>query len=344
MDVKLIPNALLPQINEVANHPLQSREWGDARARMGKTVVRFGSFDGGTLVRSFLMTLHSIPHTPYSLGYIQRSLLPNAAELSFLQDYGRKNRLIFIKLEPDTNADQSARDAVAALRTEFPLVRSPHQLFPDWTMELDISPSEDKLLASFKQKTRYNIRLAQKKGVTVREATGLDAFAQFSKLYFATTARQKYYGHDETYHRIVWETLSPSIASILLAEHEGTPLAAYELFRFKNTLYYPYGGSSDEKRNLMGANAIMWEAIRFGKRHGCTKFDMWGSSAPDARDDDPYSGFTKFKAGYGARFVEKIGSWDLVIHKVGYLLYSKAYVARTQYLRFLLGLYYVMVF
>lgn len=333
MEVKLIPEELLPQINDVANHPLQSREWGHARARMGKTVVHFGSFDGDTLVRNFLMTIHPIPKTGYSLGYIQRSLLPNADELAFMREYGKQHKLVFIKLEPDTNADDISRAAVAALQKEFPLVRSPHQLFPDWTMELDISPTEDELMASFKQKTRYNIRLAQKKGVTVREATGNDAFTHFAKLYFATTARQKYYGHDEEYHRIVWESLSPSIASILLAEHEGTPLAAYELFRFKDTLYYPYGGSSDEKRNLMGANAIMWEAIRFGKKHGCLRFDMWGSSSPDAAENDPYGGFTRFKEGYGAKFVEKVGSWDLVVNKTFYGVYGVTHKVRSVLLR-----------
>lgn len=333
MDVRILKPEEYAFINEAANHPLQSVEWGNARAAMGTEIVRFGSFVNNKLVRTFLMTLHPIPLSPYKLGYIPRSLLPTSDELAFLQEYGNTRKLIFIKLEPDASANETTLLEIQKLRSRFPLRRSPHQLFPDWTMVLDISLSEEELFASFKPKTRYNIRLAQKRGVVVREASDAEGFNTFVKLYFSTTARQGYLGHNERYHRIVWEALSPSIASILLAEHEGTPLAAYELFRFKNTLYYPYGGSSDQKRNLMGANAIMWEAIRYGKKCGCVTFDMWGSSPPTAPDDDPYAGFTRFKEGYGARFVEKVGSWDLVLSSLGYSLFTAAHGLRQNYLR-----------
>jgi lipid II:glycine glycyltransferase (peptidoglycan interpeptide bridge formation enzyme) len=135
------------------------------------------------------------------------------------------------------------------------------------------------------------------------------------------------------YHKIIWDSLKKDIAHILIAFYDNVPLAAYELFYFKNTLYYPYGGTSLKYRNLMTSNLLMWEAIKLGKKLGAEKFDMWGSLGPNYDATDPWSGFTRFKEGYGTKFTEFIGSYDLVINKNLYHLYNLANKFREQYLK-----------
>jgi lipid II:glycine glycyltransferase (peptidoglycan interpeptide bridge formation enzyme) len=311
--------------NGTANHPLQSWEWGQARKEMGTQIVRIGEFKGDELQNVFLMTIHPIPKTPCKIGYIPRSVVPSEDVRHFLSTYGKEHNIIFIKFEPD--AKESAKSQILNPKSQTKL--SPHPLFPNWTQVLDLTASEEDLLKNMKSKTRYNIRLAARKGVTVTEESNEKGFEVFQQLYFETCARQKYYGHNKEYHQIVWNALKDNIAHILVAWYEKKPLAAYELFLFNNTLYYPYGGSSEQHKNLMAANLIMWEAIRFGKKHGAESFDMWGSTGPEYDSNDPHSGFTRFKEGYGTEFVEMIGSYDLVLNPVLYKLYGAIYSIRN---------------
>lgn len=333
-EIHLIDKQITPkEYNKAAHHPLQAWQWGAARQKMGITVLRLAENEKDQLKHVFQITLHPIPYTLYKIAYIPRSELPTPELLKYLLEYGKKHNIIFFKFEPDTAKSDAAEKHVSSLQKGFNFKKSPHQLFPTWTMVLDLTPSEDELLQNLKSKTRYNIRLAQKKGVTVKEESTEAGFKMFSKLYFETTRRQHYYGHNQEYHTFVWNTLKEDIAHILIASLKKEPLAAYELFLFKDTLYYPYGGSSDKHRNVMAANLIMWEAIRFGKKHNATQFDMWGSSSPDYDPKDSYSGFTKFKEGYNAKFVEKIGSYDLIVNPAMYTAYNFLHILRTTYLK-----------
>ncbi len=332
MSYQIVDTATAEQINAVANHPLQSWEWGEARKAMGTEIVRIGKLEGDTLIKSYLMTIHPIPMTKALIGYIPRSNIPDEELLEFLKDFAKDRQIIFVKFEPDTNKSDSAQKEIHTLQQKFNIKRSPHRLFPDWTMELDISPAEEELLQNLKQKTRYNIRLASKKGVVVKEMNTEEGFEIFSKLYFETTKRQNYYGHNKEYHRIVWDNLKHTMATILVSFYENTPLGAYELFTFKNKLYYPYGGSSEEHRNVMGPNLLMWEAIRYGKSKECAVFDMWGAASPEQSQSSAFAGFTRFKEGYNAQFVEKIGSYDFIINPGMFSLYTVSYKLRNWYL------------
>jgi len=328
MTYKILPDSFDKALfNTVPTHPLQSWEWGEARHATGQKVIRIGGYEGDTLKKVFTITIHDIPHTTYSIGYCARSVSPDDELLKYLEAYGREHNLIFIKFEPN-----QYNPANYELRTTN-YVTSPTPLFPNWTQILDLTESEDALMKNLKSKTRYNIRYAEKNGVTIFENSSPEGFETFAELYFETVSRQTYHGHDRSYHRNVWNNLKNNIAHILLAEHEGTVLAAYELFLFNNILYYPYGGSSAQKRNLMASNLLMWEAIRFGKRMGATRFDMWGSLQPDYDKSKEWAGFTRFKEGYGTEFVQFVGSYDLVIKPLLYPIYNVAYKLRDMLLR-----------
>lgn len=331
MTVQIINHIPLEEYNNVSVHPLQTWQWGDARKQMGIEIVRFGAFESN-LKQAYLMTIHQIPHTPYKIGYIPRSVIPSKEVMKSVEEIAKEQNIIFVKWEPNEERSLKTESIINQLQKQTNLKRSSHQLFPDWTMTLDLSPSEELLLKNMKSKTRYNIKLATKKGVTVEEHSDMEGFEIFQKLYFETTKRQRYHGHNRSYHEAVWQHMKEGIAHILIARYNGQPLAAYELFLLNDTLYYPYGGSSTAHKNVMAANLIMWEAIKFGKNHGATKFDMWGATNPQFSSDDPYAGFTRFKQGYNASFVQMIGSYDQVINQTAYAIYSALYRLRHWYL------------
>lgn len=313
------------EYNRHALHPMQSWQWGEARQEMGLRVIRLGEYENDRLVNVFQMTLHRVA-AGRLIGYLPRSAYPSEAVFSYLRVLGKKENLIFIKIEPyekDSDNHGIPKDARW----------SPHGLFPDWTQVLDLTPTENQLLAQMKSKTRYNIRLAEKKGIFVKEESDSKGFGVFEKLYFDTCRRQHYYGHTPRYHKIIFETMKKGgLAHILTAYYGEVPLASYELFMFGDTFYYPYGGSSEAHRNLMPANLLMWEAIKLGKKLGARKFDMWGSLPPVYSQDDPWAGFTRFKEGYGTVFVRMTSSFDLVIDPLLYPVYNLLYLLRKGYL------------
>ena len=104
------------------------------------------------------------------------------------------------------------------------------------------------------------------------------------------------------------------MARLMIAYYQNEPLTAWMLLNFKDTLYYPYGGSTKTHPEVMANNLVAWEAIKLGKKLDLKKFDMWGALGPDANPKDPWYGFHKFKLGFGGRLVEYIGTYDLVFN------------------------------
>lgn len=305
-------------------HPLQSQEWEKARKQMGIETIR---------LNGFLLTFHKIPFTNYKVGYLPRSKMPDKKILEMLYQLGKKNNLIFIKIEPYVEKSKNKNQKTKLQLKNKKLVKSIHSLFPSWTQILDLTKKEEDLIKNFHPKTRYNIRLAEKKGVIVKEESNDKGFEIFAKLYFETCKRQKYFGHNYQYHKTIWKNLKDKIAHILIAYFNNTPLAAYELWYKDKTLYYVYGGTSIKYRNFMASNLLMWKAIKLGKKLGAEKFDMWGSLPPNYDLSHPWSGFTRFKQGYGTKFIEFIGSYDLIIKPFLYKIYSIVYFLRQIYLK-----------
>ncbi len=323
--------------NKLVDHPLQSFEWGEFRQKTGVKVLRLGIFEKDTMVGGFTLTIHTLPKTSYKIGYLPKGLMPDKALLKELKIIGKKEKCIFIQLEPNVKNSDQAKNKLLSLG----LKSAAHPLFTKFTFVLDLTPSEDELMKSFHSKTRYNIRVAERHGVTVSERNTPDAFASYIALTEETTKRQKFYAHTRNYHEIQWETL-PHIAKspfttlsshLLLANYNKKTLASWILFVFKDTLYYPYGASSNEHRETMSSNLIMWEAIKFGKRLGLKKFDMWGALGTEPDTTDTWYGFHRFKQGYHPEHVEFVGSYDLVISRPFYQIYKIADKLRWLLLR-----------
>ena len=309
--------------NEKAHHPMQSWEWGEARKKMGVRVEKIATDDA-----VFQFTIHPLPYIPFFIGYLPRSIQPTESVLNRLLEFGKKNNLIFIKIEPYTPFIENFKLQIS----NFKLTPSSHALFPEWTQTLDLTKPEDILFKNLKSKTRYNIRLAEKKGVVIKEMSNAEGYSLFERLYFETCKRQHYHGHTPEYHQTMWESLKESQAHILVAFLGEVPLAAYELLYFKNRFYYMYGGSSLLHKNVMAPNLLMWEAIKLGKKLGAEEFDMWGSLPPTYSETHPWAGFTRFKEGYGTQFTHLSPGMDLVIQPQMYFLYGLAYKIREKML------------
>jgi len=310
--------------NELVDHPLQAWEWGEFRARTGVEVVRKNGMQ---------ITIHKIPHTKWSVGYCPKSKMPGESEARTLKEIASKYNCVFIKCEPKVELanEQEGRKLAELKKMGFVEGRS---LFTKYNFVLNLSPSLDELMASFKQKTRYNIRVAEKKGVTVEIDDSSESFEKYLKLTEETTKRQGFYAHSRQYHQKMWKVLHEAgIAHLLVARYNSTIITTWVLFKFKDTLYYPYGASTREHREVMANNLVMWKAIKLGKEWGCKYLDMWGALGTEPDKSDPWYGFHSFKSGYGARHVEYIGTWDYVAKPYLYKIYRVIEIIRWNILR-----------
>jgi len=292
--------------NKKSSHPLQTWEWGEFRKAWGNKVVRFPFGQ---------ITIHKIPFLPYKIGIFVKGPKPNKKQLSTLKEYASKNKIFFIKLEPNfvPKNKKQKEELIKLLKKEG--CKKGRRLFTPQTFWIDLTKSEEELLKSFSSKTRYNVRLSERKGVIIKEDNSDKAFNKYLELTFQTAKRQGFFAHTKKYHELMWKILkSANIAHLLVASYKGKILTTWILFVWKDFLYYPYGASSNKYKNLMANNLIMWEAIKYGKKLNLKIFDLWGK--------EEGKGFTRFKEGYNPQVVEFIGTWDLVINKPIYYIYK----------------------
>ncbi len=322
--------------NAVVEHPLQSWEWGEFRKQTGVKVERIGFFDNGKLVRALQVTFHDIPLIGRKLGYFPKGPMPDEEQLSVLEQLGKKYNALFVKMEPNVAAqvgNPSAHDTIIRFLTTRQCVPG-RPLFTKYTFQLDLTQSDERINENLSSKTRYNIRLAQKKGVQIFENTTAEGMEQYIKILEETTARQGFYAHSPGYFRTLWKSLGESgNLRIFNAVYNETVVACWVMFIFNGVLYYPYGASSNLYREVMASNLLMWEMIQFGKAQGCHTFDMWGSLGPDANEKDPFFGFHRFKKGYGPKLMEFVGTYDLVLDPIFYKVFTIVDGLRWKWLR-----------
>lgn len=326
--------------NQVAHHPLQSWEWGKFKEKTGVKVIRLGAYAKKKLQAAYQVSIHPlpIPKTNLRIIYFPKGPMPDKRMLRALKKLGQKEGAVFARLEPNVGSviKKPGTTKFTAIKTFLATngCQPGRPLFTRYTLRINLKQSEEELLSKMKEKTRYNLRLAQKNDVQVVEDNSPEAFASYLKLTAETTKRQKFYSHSLDYHRKMWSVLHPAgIAHLLLAKYKGQVLTAWILFTFKKTLYYPYGASSREYREVMPAYAMMWEAIKFGQKQGLATFDLWGSLGPEPDPNDPWFGFHRFKMGFGPQIVEFVGTYDLVVNNQLYPWVRRAEDLRWKFLK-----------
>ena len=299
--------------NRLAGHIIQSWEWGEFRKSTGLDLIRLGHFKEDKMIKAYQLTFHKVPLFSQVIGYLPKGPMPDSNMIRALRDLGKSRSAAFIKIEPNIAVGSNGSYLREGLKG-LGLVQSKKSLFTKYNFIIDLTKSKEELLSSFHPKTRYNIGVAQKKGVTVYVSQEDSDFEIYLKLYFDTTKRQGYFGHTQSYHKKVWGILKGAdMARLLVAKYQNEPLVAWMLLNFSDTLYYPYGGSSKEHHELMASNLVCFEAIALGKKLGLKYFDMWGALGPDAKESDSWYGFHRFKAGYGPTHVEYVGTYDLIL-------------------------------
>lgn len=322
------------QSNLVATHPLQSFEWGEFRRKSGTPVIHKGIFEKDKLIQTLQITLHTVPKLGWQIGYFPKGALPDEAQLKTLKQIGREQNLVMIKLEPNVFRFASPEplakvgsDGWSTINSFLRLngCRPGKRLFTQYSFLLNLKLSESDLLAQMHSKTRYNLRLAEKKGIKVAIDDSPTCFDWFLKLLFEeTVVRQGFFAHTPAYFKTLWPILNyAGLAHLIRAYLGDQTLAVFMLFTFNQNLYYPYGASTRTSKELMAPNLLMWESIRYGKKIGCTDFDMWGALGPNPDPADPWLGFHRFKAGYGGRLIEFFPTHDLVFKPEQYLIYKQ---------------------
>lgn len=326
-------------------HVLQTWQWGQEKARLGWQPLPHVWRDARGLVQAAALILQrTIATGGFALRprilYVPKGPLLDwqngslcASVLDDLQAFARKQGAIFVKIDPDVRLgtgipgapEAMENDAGAALKTKLSQRGwrfSAEQIQFRNTVQVNLAPSEDELLACMKQKTRYNIRLAQRKGVQVRQG-GFDDLDLLYRMYAETAVRDGFAIREREYYLNVWgEFIQAQMAEPLIAEVESQPVAAVVIFRFAGKAWYLYGMSRDVQREFMPNFLLQWEAMRRAKAAGCTIYDLWG--APDEFvESDPLWGVYRFKEGLAGDVVRTLGAWDYPVQPILYRLYSQ---------------------
>ncbi len=253
------------------------------------------------------------------------------AVITMAREFALKQRAALLKIEPEL-ADSPE---VAGMLAGYGFRSSPQRVQPLSTIHIDLAADEETLLARMKPKWRYNIRLAERRGVTVRDGIPADLPA-IQKLLEVTGVRDGFGVHSADYYALAAELFMPGgQMTWLLAEHEGDLLAAIAVFALGRNAWYMWGASGESGRNLMPNHALQWTAMRWAKARGCAVYDLWG--IPDAVGENPGAyaepeswgegglwGVYRFKQGFGGQVVRYTGAWDLPLSPAGYALYRLA--------------------
>jgi peptidoglycan pentaglycine glycine transferase (the first glycine) len=311
--------------NQSNGHILQSSAWGELKAAFGWQPLRLqaGAVGAQVLFRRLPLglTIAYLPKGP--LGPDWTSLWPAVhAEC-------RRRRAIFLKVEPDGWQPLPA-DRLAQLPGFVPAI----PIQPRRTVVISLQGSAEDWLARMRQKTRYNIRLAQKKEVSVHLSVDVETFFQLIQ---ATCERDNFGVHTLEYYRRAYGLFAPSgNCALLQAEYQGKPLAGLMAFSSGNRAWYFYGASGNEERDRMPAYLLQFEAMRWAAARGCQEYDLWG--VPDEEEDaleaqfsqrsDGLWGVYRFKRGFGGALMRSVGAWDYVYSPVLYRLYQW-YASRT---------------
>ncbi len=337
--------ATLPQ-----PHVLQSWEWGAIKGQTEWHAERYLVQRAAKPIAAFqFLWRQPLPYLPLRIGYVTKGPVVDwqdldavDATLAQIEAVARKHKCILVKIDPDVREDLTVgRLALHALERRGWRYSAEQIQFKN-TGFSDLTGGEETLLAEMKSKWRYNIRLAEKRGIQIRQGTAADLPA-FYALYAETGQRDGFLIRPYSYYQATWATFlqaqavddNPAGGTLLLAEHaeENTPLAGLFLFRYGDRTWYFYGASSERRRRDMPNYLLQWAALRWAQGQGCQVYDWWGAPTQIADEADGLQGVWQFKQGFGAAFQPHIGAWDFPVSPLRYRLFQEALPRVRQWLR-----------
>ena len=317
-------------------HILQTSLWATLKSSFGWESERLGISLGNGLVAGAQVLYRQMPAGMGCLAYVPKGPVVDwaneeqlSALVTALDRSARSRNALSLTIEPDLPDEPAHLDTMASLGFRHAPFSS---VQPRRTVIVDISGDQTAILAGMKSKTRYNVRLAHRRGVTVREASERD-LPSFHRLMAATAARDGFGVRSPAYYEAAFRLFVPQgRARLLLAEVDREAVAAVMVFARPPQAWYFYGASANAHREKMPNYLLQWEAIRWAKSLGCTIYDLWGIPDEDeqrleaefANRQNGLWGVYRFKRGFGGRVVRSAGAWDRVYAPVRYRLYCWA--------------------
>ena len=312
-------------------HILQSHEWGELKRRLDWEPVRLVLERDGEVAGVGQFLVYDTPLVPGTLWYCTKGpWLPwedEEAVRAFFQGVRKlaeRRGAHTVKIEPEVLEQQTR---VKELLQTLGFRRFRWDLNFKTTMVVDLSPSEEDLLASMKGKTRYNIRLATRRGVEVVEDNSLEARERFWGMFEQTAKRNRFViRRPRDYNFAAWRAMyDAGRAHLFFAMHEGDRLAAMLVYSFGHKYWFMLGASTNEKRNLMPSHLLQWEVMRWARQRGITRYDMVAVPSPDNLDDESNSlhGVYRFKVGFGGEIEDFVGCLDLPVKRVRAELWNR---------------------
>jgi len=293
---------------------LQSYQWGEFQKAFGRKIWRVEIEDN----LKALIVKHNLPlrrnylycpHGPVLKGEINDNRQTVKLFLEKIREIAKKEGSIFFKSEPLFEAK--------ILGNNF--IKSSKEIQPSQTIILDITKPEDDLLKQMSQKVRYNIRLAQRKGVTVEGSPSDSKLALdiFWNLLEKTAEKDNFNVHPKEYYFKMLDSLSgKGLVKLLLAKYQEKTIVAGIFSFFGNTAVYLHGASNYDSRQLMAPHLLQWQAILEAKKIGLKYYDLGGVS------EEKWPGVTRFKKGFGGEEIIRPGAFDLIFREWWYRAYN----------------------
>ncbi|MBF7081447.1 peptidoglycan bridge formation glycyltransferase FemA/FemB family protein [Desulfallas sp. Bu1-1] len=315
--------------NQEKGHFMQTIEWSKVKDDWDNlyfVIKNNGAIKaaGSILIRELPVVGRNFmycPRGPVFADYNDREVLRFFVEN--IKQVARQHKALMLKIDPYVKAtEKHAVDALlGAGFVQKPQTLNFEGIQPRFVAHLDITGDLDEIMMGFHQKTRYNIRLAQRKGVTVRVGERSD-LQRFHEIMEETGLRDNFVVRSLAYFEKMYDHLvPPGYMRLYVAEHEGDILSGAINMMFGKKCWYVYGASSNTRRNVMPNYLLQWEMIKWAKESGCTLYDFRGISG-DLDPSNPLYGLYRFKKGFNGVFTELIGEFDLVFDPLMYKLWD----------------------
>jgi len=330
----------------VARHPkghfLQSYGWGEVKAKTGWQPRRLVLEEDGKIVAAAGLLKRKIPYVPKTIFYCPRGPVVDFKNELLLEELlqaiaslAQKEGAILLKIDPDIPEEEEEVKSLL-LKKGFRLAAKGEGfegIQPRYVFRLDLSLSLDELLANMHSKTRYNIRLAEKKGVVIKNDCSLDDLPVFYEILKETALRDHFLIRSFSYFETIWkEMVERGYAKLFMAYYQDEPIAGTLAFIMGDKAWYLYGASANRYRNLMPNYLLQWTMICWAKEKGCTMYDFRGVPGKVGQDH-PLYGLYRFKKGFNGKFTEFIGEYDLVYAPFYYWLWQTAFPFYSRTLR-----------
>jgi len=316
---------------------LQSEHWAKFQEGLGRKVTKIEDGDFKALMIFYSLPLVGgyffVPRGPILKN--QKSKIKNQNDkfkikyfLDQMVEKAKKENAGWVRVEPQTKEDLDAIKEV--LRGEYKIVKSKKNHEPAQTVMIDLEKNEDELLLQMKSKTRYNVRLAAKRGVELFSSRSDEHIEKFIELIKITAERDKITSHENEYYRKMIKAIPDNVLNLYFAKYQGEIISSIMISFFGGVATYLHGASANEHRNVMAPFALQWQAIQGAKQKGCKRYDLGGTRIPSTNYSLPtthyenWQGITRFKVGFcpSCEPIEFPGCWDIVLDSKKYQLYK----------------------